>query len=353
MTAPPSRNFLTDSQDAISSHWRPKEASNPSVSPQAYSYNETPLIFGVPTLPAPNPVSLPSYIPERSSSGTIFHTHFAGGHDSEQTRAISDVGKASQRPVQFREPSQLPSHTSSSTSYPALSRPSESQSADTPIASSRASSPASSIADNSSARQDTSAARGLAYVSLEAAAEPHYIGAASGYMWASMIVNGMQPSDHASQHLERKWPSNSRFSLDAALDSKNVSKGNTMEVVVETKLAPEVAAILLEAVYQHLQPRYPFLDWIVLHDHWQRRDAILQAVVDGKQDRDVATAAFFILMIMAVGSQLCGKLRLPGVDKPDKYFLRALPLMGTIVQLHNLANIQGEPLYLQSLYSQH
>lgn len=154
-------------------------------------------------------------------------------------------------------------------------------------------------------------------------------------MWASMILNGMQTSDHVSQHLERKWPS--RYEgTDFAMTA---NEGGT-------RISAEVAAVLLEAVYQHLQPRYPFLDWIVMHDQWQRRDAILQATATATNpDREEATAAFFILMVMAIGTQLCSRLRLPGLARPETYFQKALVHIGTIVQLHNLANVQGTILY--------
>lgn len=39
---------------------------------------------------------------------------------------------------------------------------------------------------------------------------------------------------------------------------------------------PEVSEAILQKCFQHLQPRYPFLDWIWVHSIWERRDEIMR-----------------------------------------------------------------------------
>lgn len=126
----------------------------------------------------------------------------------------------------------------------------------------------------------------------------------------------------------------------------------------------EIATLVIEAVYRHVQPRYPFLDWVALHDEWQGRDEILRAAKQKDAAADTSAcksspnstnpadsylAAFFILMILAIGSQLCNKLNLPNIQSPDCYYAQAMPYLDVLVQMHNLKNVQA--LLLMAIYS--
>lgn len=110
----------------------------------------------------------------------------------------------------------------------------------------------------------------------------------------------------------------------------------------DLRLPSAVAAFVLETVYRHIQPRYPFMDWIVLHNHWQDRDKYITAAIEGRLlERDESSIAFLILVTIAVGTQLCSRaeMRLP---PSEEYYKLSLQYMDSIVQLHNLPNVQGE-----------
>jgi hypothetical protein len=113
---------------------------------------------------------------------------------------------------------------------------------------------------------------------------------------------------------------------------------------------------VLEAVYKHLHPRvsraaytasadaqYPFMDWLRFDEQWRARDGLLLALALGRPlNKEAAVAAFFVLMVLAIGAQLCRNERLVGLLQAEEYYALACPLLPYIVQLHNLANIQGE-----------
>lgn len=110
----------------------------------------------------------------------------------------------------------------------------------------------------------------------------------------------------------------------------------------DLRLSSTLAAFVLETVYRHIQPRYSFIDWIVLHNHWQDRDRYITAAVDRiPLERDDASIAFLILITLAVGSQLCSRTDLL-LPPAEEYYKLALQYMDSIVQLHNLPNVQGE-----------
>lgn len=110
---------------------------------------------------------------------------------------------------------------------------------------------------------------------------------------------------------------------------------------VDLRLDQSTAAFILETVYRHIQPRYAFIDWIVLHSHWQDRDKYITAAIEDRTlEKDEASNAFMILITIAVGVQLCKRehLHLP---QPEEYYNLAIRYMDAVVQLHNLTNIQG------------
>ncbi|WVR08413.1 hypothetical protein IAU60_005468 [Kwoniella sp. DSM 27419] len=199
------------------------------------------------------------------------------------------------------------------------------------------------------------AAKGLAMISLEAAAEPHYVGESSGSLWSTLITGGMGSRPHAHFEgvgLRRVASTQPPKATDPRQGLPADSLNAALHQAIQQPLAPEVATAVLETVFRHLHPRYPFMDWVSFESQWERRDEILMAVGRGVPlDRNLSTAAFFILMLLAVGAQLCKEHTLPGPGllRAEDYYNLAAPYLNTIVTLHNLPNIQG--LLLLAIYS--
>jgi hypothetical protein len=88
------------------------------------------------------------------------------------------------------------------------------------------------------------------------------------------------------------------------------------------------------------------MDWMGFEKQWRRRDEILLAVAqDRVTDKDTGVAAFFILMILGIGSQYCRQQNPSGLLAAYDYYCLAQPYLNHIVQLHNLANVQGELMH--------
>ncbi len=84
------------------------------------------------------------------------------------------------------------------------------------------------------------------------------------------------------------------------------------------------------------------MDWLAFEKQWSSRHEIFQAVGHRQElDKQSSVSAFFVLMILAVGSQLCKDKSLHGIQPAEEYYALALPFLSVIVQLHNLANVQG------------
>ncbi|KAL7418364.1 hypothetical protein Q5752_006822 [Cryptotrichosporon argae] len=187
------------------------------------------------------------------------------------------------------------------------------------------------------------AAKGLAMISLEAAAEPHYVGESSGSIWTTVIAHGMQTTHAALESLLKTSPT-------AQVAGPPAQPLPLLKQALLRPIPEHVAATLLETVYQHLHSRYPFMDWVTFDIQWKVRNAVLAAVgQDRRLDREGSVAAFFILMILAVGTQICRDMNLPGLLKPEEYYALAQPFLNVMVQLHNLANIQA--FLLVAMYS--
>lgn len=124
----------------------------------------------------------------------------------------------------------------------------------------------------------------------------------------------------------------------------------------------EVAEAILQKCFQHLQPRYPFLDWIWVHSLWERRDEILrEAAMPGASKETCTgeegvvgailvdacslvllhTGAFFIWILFAIGARLCQKLAIPSLASPEAYYQKAMQHLEVIVGLHDLKNVQA------------
>ncbi|WVQ94026.1 hypothetical protein IAU59_001104 [Kwoniella sp. CBS 9459] len=210
-------------------------------------------------------------------------------------------------------------------------------------------SPGSGVTSDDDSMEE--AAKGLAMISLEASAEPHYIGESAGSLWTSVIGRGMSTHPHSpvdgnkkhTARLDGGFAVPVSTSIEEALDK-------ALHRSIQQPLTLEIATTVLETVYRHIHPRYPFMDWVAFEKQWARRDRILVGVGQKtRMDRDSSVAAFFILMILAVGSQLCKERSLPGLLRPEEYYTLAQPYLNTIVTLHNLANIQG--FLLLAMYS--
>lgn len=85
------------------------------------------------------------------------------------------------------------------------------------------------------------------------------------------------------------------------------------------------------------------MDWVAFDFHWKVRDGIFLAVAQNRAlNKEAATAAFFILMVFAIGSQLNKSKRDSSLLRPSEYYALALTYLNVIVQLHNLVNVQGK-----------
>lgn len=186
--------------------------------------------------------------------------------------------------------------------------------------------------DSSSSGQD--AARGVAYLSLNAASEAHFLGASSGAFWASMILAQLnqQTTGFEVPSIFEKFQDTRPLLPDSVID--NVS--------------PETSTILFNACYNHIQMRYPFLDWPTIRDHFQGKEDIIRAAAMPNARRETRTAAFFIWLVIALGARLCRHLSL-GLALPDDYFAKAMVHLHIIVTLHDLVNVQA--LLLMTMYS--
>lgn len=95
----------------------------------------------------------------------------------------------------------------------------------------------------------------------------------------------------------------------------------------------------------HVDLEYPFMDWLAFEVQWRAREELLQAVAQDRiHDKESGVAAFFVLMILAIGAQYCKTQSTAGLLRAYDYYCLAQPYLRWIVQLHNLANVQGQSL---------
>nr|XP_031860300.1 uncharacterized protein CI109_004184 [Kwoniella shandongensis]KAA5527372.1 hypothetical protein CI109_004184 [Kwoniella shandongensis] len=194
------------------------------------------------------------------------------------------------------------------------------------------------LADNSPSRESDEnsvfeTAKGLAMISLEAAAEPHYVGESSGSLWTTLVAKGIPAPQVgiSSKHVPHK-PSR----------SPSPTRRAALRASLARPLPKDVADFVLQTVYCHLQSRYPFMDWLSFEKYWQVRDELFLSISQGRQlNKNASVAAFFLLMILAIGSQYCKYQSLPELLRPQDYYALASPYLPHIVQLHNLTNVQA------------
>lgn len=90
-------------------------------------------------------------------------------------------------------------------------------------------------------------AKGMAMVTLEAAAEPHYVGESSGSFWSDVIARGMCKSNgNRGEGRHNKRPRDR---------SPSPTDRQILRTSLQRQLPNDVARHLLLTVYQHLHPR--------------------------------------------------------------------------------------------------
>lgn len=151
--------------------------------------------------------------------------------------AQSSFAIPSAPPPLNRHTSSHPPNSSTTTSYQNTNHQSHAQVQPTGVAT-KESTP--------DARFDT--ATGIALVSLEAAAEPHYIGESSGFMWSTVFSKGLSADvtdfeGHARPSPTNKKPPSAPVEHHALLSN------------LQQAIPDKVAERVLEAVYVHLHPR--------------------------------------------------------------------------------------------------
>ncbi|WWC69844.1 uncharacterized protein I206_103787 [Kwoniella pini CBS 10737] len=193
--------------------------------------------------------------------------------------------------------------------------------------------------------------KGVAMISLEAAAEPHYVGESSGSLWTTVISGGMHSHPYQQQQqnegLKRQGIAY-RNKVEQGMEPSNIGS-NDIDVLqaIQIPLSDDTSTLALETVFSHLHPRYPFMDWVRFEKQWEEKDQILRSVGQKfSMDRQESTSAFFILMVLAIAAQLNRDRPLAGLLAPQQYYELAMPYLNVIVTLHNLPNIQGVTLRL-------
>lgn len=97
-------------------------------------------------------------------------------------------------------------------------------------------------------RSTYDAAKGLAMISLEAAAEPHYVGESSGFIWTAVLGQGMTARSSSNSVGDESDETARRGSVTPKSLSAYRSR-------LKAGLSDDVAAEVLRVVYEHVQPR--------------------------------------------------------------------------------------------------
>ncbi|GAA5887560.1 hypothetical protein JCM6882_001449 [Rhodosporidiobolus microsporus] len=189
------------------------------------------------------------------------------------------------------------------------------------------------------------AARAVAFLSLSANGNPTYIGPSSGFSWSRFVLAGI--SGAAAAHGGRYSHQSSGLDPEPLRHigvSQNPLPDNALE-----NIPNDVADLILSQVYRHVQPRYPFLDWLYLHEIWAHRTVVTQRATQPGASKVLKTASFFIWMVFAIGSRFCQKLAIPNLASPEGYWAKAMEHLEVIVGLHDLKNVQA--LMLMVMFS--
>ncbi|GAA5980242.1 hypothetical protein JCM11641_005517 [Rhodosporidiobolus odoratus] len=200
--------------------------------------------------------------------------------------------------------------------------------------------------DDSAGEWHEKAARGVAFLSLIANGNPTYVGPSSGFSWARMILAGISGAAAAEGGKYTNKPTH--WETSQPLHQLNLSKQSLSDDALES-IPAELAEMILVQTYRHMQPRYPFIDWLYLHQIWGHRNVITQRATQPNASKVLKTAAFFIWMVFAVGCRFCHKLAIPNLASPEAYYSKAMEHLETIVGLHDLKNVQA--LMLMVMFS--
>ncbi|KAK4687077.1 hypothetical protein P7C73_g3034, partial [Tremellales sp. Uapishka_1] len=106
----------------------------------------------------------------------------------------------------------------------------------------------------------------------------------------------------------------------------------------DPKLPPSALADrIFSSVYQHVQSRYPFLDWPRLRAWHSRREHVCH--LDENSSTDDTIGAYFIWMIYAVGADL--EPGTSGLENARSYFEKAWRYLETVIQPYDLAAVEA------------
>ena len=97
-------------------------------------------------------------------------------------------------------------------------------------------------------------AKGLAMISLEATAEPHYIGESSGYLWMTVISKGMHAPKLSNVSNRRSAPSR----------SPSPSRPSILRTKLLNPLSEDLSKLIIDTVYQHLHSRVSIVTGVSL-----------------------------------------------------------------------------------------
>ncbi|GAA5832169.1 hypothetical protein JCM11251_004266 [Rhodosporidiobolus azoricus] len=189
------------------------------------------------------------------------------------------------------------------------------------------------------------AARGVAFLSLSANGNPTYIGPSSGFSWARFVLAGI---GGASASEGGKYHHQSSGLETEPLRHIGVSQQPLPDDALDN-IPNDIADLILSQVYRHVQPRYPFLDWLYVHEIWAHRQVVTQRATQPGASKVLKTAAFFVWMLFAIGSRFCQKLSIPNLASPEVYYAKAMEHLEVIVGLHDLKNVQA--LMLMVMFS--
>ncbi|GAA6001857.1 hypothetical protein JCM10207_002353 [Rhodosporidiobolus poonsookiae] len=189
-------------------------------------------------------------------------------------------------------------------------------------------------------------AKGVAFVALSANGNPTYIGPSSGFSWARMVLAGISGAAAAEGGKYGKQPTH--FETSEPLRQLSLPHQALADDALSS-IPDELAELILSQTYRHVQPRYPFLDWLYVHEIWQHRLVITRTATQPNASKALKTAAFFIWMLTACGSRFCQKMAIPSLQSPEAYYAKAMEHLETIVGLHDLKNVQA--LMLMVMFS--
>ncbi|KAK4699907.1 hypothetical protein P7C70_g6347, partial [Phenoliferia sp. Uapishka_3] len=181
------------------------------------------------------------------------------------------------------------------------------------------------------------AARGVAFLSLNASGSPIYVGPSSGFSWARVVMGGMagagsqNGSGASGKHFGSKV-------VNAAFHKPTQPRSAALRDDALASLPQELADMILSQCYRHLQVRAKnaliYLPYLTVLD-------LAASSSQPNAHKEVRTGAFFIWMLFAIGTRLIPRVNTPGLASPDAYYEKAMEHLEVIVGLHDLKNVQA------------